>query len=167
MSVKKTYKIFIKENTRESFIICFDANTENYYSLVKRERKKHNLQLIINSERYLNLFEKLSTCNNVDLTDVEFLEEDTNFSKKINQLIKKQDMMAVIREISLFNQYNDIDIQSVRLKGQVNNANFLITLQNNGVIISDLNNTLFHLENTNDDLRQLILAWLGLKDGER
>lgn len=161
------YKVFINKNNKEITINYLDPNKDNYYTLVKEQRLKDNIQLIINFERYLILLEKVSDFENVELIKMEFYEDDFSFSEKVHQLIQKKDIKMLTQELSFFNQYNDIDIQSARLKGKINDDSFLITLQNNGIIISELNNEIFDLLDNADNLRNLILECLGLEDGKK
>lgn len=165
MSNRKTYKFFINGNKEEISVKSIDLGAGNYYSLVKNERKKNNLQLIFNSDRYLQLFRSISD-KDITLIGIEFLEEDSVFVNKINTLLEKKDMQLLIEEISFFNQYNDIDIQNITLKGKVKEKNFQIILQNNGIVISKIENDFFDLELTTDPLRKLIIECLGLENGK-
>lgn len=167
MNGKSKYKVFINKNTKEITINYLDPNKKNYYTLVKEQRLKDNIQLIINFERYLILLENVSKFENVELVNMEFYEDDVSFSERVHQLIQKKDIKMLTQELSFFNQYNDIDIQFARLKGKINGHSFLITLQNNGIIISEQNNKIFDLLDNADKLRNLILQCLGLEDGKK
>lgn len=166
MSNKKTYKMFFTRNSENIIIKTYDTKNVNYYSLIKDERQKGNLQFIINCDRFLKSFTNIKT-ETAKIVSVELLEDDYVFSDEVDQLVSQGDIDKLIKKISFLNEFNDIDIQAVRLKGKLKENSFELIIQNNGVIISELSNNIFNLEDTSDPLRKLILSILGLKHGKK
>lgn len=162
---KKTFKIFVNADTQTSSVIEFDEKI-TYYDLLKNERKKNNVQFIISCDLFLKLFTGILD-HNFEIIDLQLLEEDNLFQRKIDELVSRKQINNLIQEIEFFNEETDIDVENIRFKGEINQQKFQLILQNNGIIIMDRGLENFNLINPMDELRLFLFNNLGLQHGNK
>lgn len=130
------YKIFKKKNQFEFEIVKLPDAPSSYYSFVSSKVKEGYNQYTLTVNKFLKLVKELKS-STFKLTHIELLEVDTQFEKELNTLVLNQNFDELIERIEFLDNYEEVDLKSLKYNFNGGTILFSFTIQNNGVIVVD------------------------------
>ena len=134
-------KLFWKSVEPSPKVRClrWDEQSSEYYSFLKEKKKAGYRQVIISSEIFISFLKYAVVEERYSLLNIEFMEEDNDFSETVETLIAQLDknpacFAILIDELRVVSEKSSIEIKKISFKSKINNLATQFFIQSNGII---------------------------------